>query len=76
MIVRDKRGEPKTPSEKLKREVALFASAQSEQKISSEIFAEQVAGLICENAFCITENIGNEITVELLNGQIFKLTVE
>ena len=75
MILRDKRGEPKTPMEKLKREVEFFASAQAETEISPEVFAEQLAGLICENAFCITENKGNEITVKLLNGQIFKLTV-
>lgn len=76
MIVRDNKREPRTFVERLKREISLIALAEAEEEISSECFAEQLADLICENAFCTTENKGSKITVKLLNGQIFKLTVQ
>ena len=76
MIVRDSKSEIQTPLERIERETKLFALAKAEQKNSSEDIAEKVAEIVCENAVCIADSKCNVINVKLLNGQIFRLTVE
>lgn len=76
MIVRDYKNKPLTPLDKLNIEKELYALAQAEDKASLQNFARQAAEIICENAVCIADSKGNGITIKLLNGQIFKLTVK